>query len=271
MMNRSFSRKSFSHRSSSRSGLVTLAVVAALAIAGCSSGASSGAGSTAVGSTDSTIAADASTTVAATAPSTVAPTTVLAPTTTVALTPLELRSDGLGPFDFASTPGLVIDALIARLGPPATNDVLMYEDDSTLGSGYYRSLDGPYYFALSYPVGQTACWPSDFCVEFGGANVAALSFIGWSYSGPAAMMASSSNLTIGAKWSDFPSMVVFPTCYTDGGGTHHDINLIVESPGWEWLISDGGGGYVPNLPDPATTRVTFMSAGEQPFQPEGDC
>ena len=256
---------------SSRRTFVVITLGIALAIAGCSSGASTGVGSTSTDATaDSTTAGDATTAVATTPP-TAAPTTVPAPTTTVALAPLELRSDGLGPFDFSSAPGLVIDALIARLGPPARNDVLLYEDASELGSGYYRSLDGPNYFALSYPVGQTACWPSDFCVEFGGASEATLTFIGWSYSGPAGMMASSSNLTIGARWSDFPSMSVFATCYTNGGGTHHGINLLVESAGWTWLVSDGAGGFVESLPDPATTRVTFMNAGEQPFQPEGDC
>ena len=259
------------HRPLLRGRVVALALCAALVIVGCSSGASTGTGSTTTdAAADSTIAPGATTTVATTPP-TAAPSTVPAPTTTVALAPLELRSDGLGPFDFGSTPGSVIDALIARLGPPARNDVLRYDDVSELGSGYYRSLDGPYYFALSYPVGQTACWPSDFCVEFGGVGEATLTFIGWSYSGPAGMMASSSNLTIGARWSDFPSMSVFATCYTDGAGTHHGINLIVESPGWTWLVSDGSGGFVESLPDPATTRVTYMNAGEQPFQPEGDC
>lgn len=243
-------------------------------LAACSSGASTSGGSTSTSAaTDSTVAGDATTTVASTTATTAAPTTLPAPTTTttVALAPLELREDGLGPFDFGATPASVIDALTARLGAPASNNVLLYEDTSMLGDGYYRSLAGPHYYALHYPVGRTACWPSDFCVEFGGASEAALTFIGWSYTGPAGMMASSSNLTIGARWSDFPSMDVFPTCYTDGAGTHHGIYLIVVSPGWEWLVSDGAGGYVPNLPDPATTRVTYMEAGEQPFQPEGDC
>jgi len=183
---------------------------------------------------------------------------------------LVLRSDGLGPFDFGSAPTAVIDAITAQLGAAARNDVLLYEDVSELGSGYYLSFDGPYYFALSYPAGQTVCWTGDFCAEFGG-TTDALTFIGWSYSGPVAMLASAPNLTIGARWSDFPSMDAFPSCYTTGAGSHQGIVLVLDAGTWDWLVSDGVGGYVPNLPDPSSTRVTFMEAGERPFQPGLDC
>lgn len=182
-----------------------------------------------------------------------------------------LREDGLGPFDFGSGLTPVIDAITAQLGPSATSTVAEYEDTSLIGDGLYQDFDTPYGYALRYPFGQTTCWTGDFCAEFGGASAAALNFIGWSYSGPAGMMASASNLTIAARWSDFPSMVVFPTCYTTGGGTHHGIGLDLHVAGWDWLVPDATGTYVPNLPNPSATRVTFMRAGELPFQVEADC
>lgn len=260
------------NKSGRRRGLITFAVVA-LAIAGCSSGSSTSGGSTTVAPTDTTIVGDAATTVAATTPLTVAPTTVLAPTTTVAPEPLVLRSDGLGPFDFGpSTATEVIDAITAQLGPPARNDAVRYENESHLSEGYYESLDPPNYFDFNFPFGQTVCWTGDFCAEFGGYSAPNVAFVGWQYSGPPHMLASASNLTIGAEWGDFPSMIVGATCYTTGGGTHHGILMTLEvDGGWNWLVSDGAGGYVENLPDPHATRVTFLSAGVYPFQASPDC
>ena len=194
-------------------------------------------------------------------------------TTTVAPEPLELRSDGLGPFRFDDFPGAIIAAVTAQLGAPARNDLLLYEDLIDFATlGVYTSFDGPYFYSLPYPVGRTTCWTGEFCIEFGGASEATLAFIGWWYTGPSHMMASSSNLTISAQWGDFPSMIVFATCYATGGGTHHDIQLQLETAApWDWLVSDGVGGFVENLPDPEFTRVSYMSAGRQPFQPFADC
>lgn len=248
------------------------ALVAGLALtAGCASDASKSAASTsttiAASSTTAAITVPPTTASAATVPAATAP----APTTTVAPDPLVLRDDGLGPFDYGAPPTAVIDAITAKLGvAPDVDSVTLYEDTSLLGEGLYLSLDA-FGMALPYPVGRTMCW-DEFCADFGGASEAELAFIGWSFTGPAGLFASSSNLTIGAKWSDFPSMEVFPGCYNYGAGTHHGIRLIVDSPGWtEWLVSDGVGGFVPNLPDPATTRVTIMIAGEQPFPHGVDC
>lgn len=253
-----------------------LSLVVALVLgAGCSSDASTSAGSTTIaGADESTTTAPTDLITAPTDPTaTVASaTTVPAPSTTVAPEPLILREDGLGPFDFGSTPTAVVDAISAQLGAPARNDLLLYEDASHVSEGYYESLDPPYYYALAFPVGRTTCWTGEFCAEFGGASEAALAFIGWQYSGPAHMLASSSNLTISAEWEDFPSMIVYPTCYTTGGGTHHGIVMVLEvAGGWDWLVPDGTGTYVENLPDPASTRVTFLSAGQMPFQAGLDC
>lgn len=256
------------------------ALVAAIGLgAGCSSDAST---SAATGSGSSTsVAADGSSTTAVgastlpttTSPGATTPSTLAGATTTVAPEPLELRFDGLGPFDFGSAPGAVIDAITAQLGAPASNDLLLYEDLTDFATlGVYTSFDGPYFYSLRYPVGRTTCWTGDFCAEFGGASEATLAFIGWWYTGPPHMMASRSNLTIGAQWGDFPSMIVFATCYTTGGGTHHDIELQLQTAApWDWLVSDGVGGFVENLPDPEFTRVSYMSAGEQPFHPFADC
>ncbi len=166
----------------------------------------------------------------------------------------------------------MIDAINAHLGASERNDVLLYEDISEFTENAYASRLGPYYYELAYPVGQTVCWAGEFCAEFGGATEADLTFIGWSYSGPAHLFASSSNLTIGAKWADFPSMEVFPSCYDDGFGTHHGISLgMTVAGGWEWLVDDGAGSYAYNLPDPEATVVDYMYAGEIPYQVAGDC
>ncbi|MBI4885396.1 MAG: hypothetical protein HY826_15225 [Actinobacteria bacterium] len=217
----------------------------------------------------STIATTALPTTSPAPTSAVVPSTL--PPTTVPPPPLVLREDGLGPFDFGNEPSAVVAAITAQLGSPATDNALNYADASHVGSGYYQSLDGPYYYALPFPVGRTTCWTGEFCAEFGGASTATLTFIGWSYTGPVGALRSASNLTIAAKWSDFPSMIVYPTCYTEGGGTHHGIVLILHSAGFEWLTVDGAGNIVQHLPDPAATRVTRMSAGQEPFQPEADC
>jgi len=244
--------------------------VALVLLAGCSSGASSGAGSTTIAGADAstTTGGGGSTTELAT---TLPATTIPATTTTVAPAPLELRRDGLGPFDFGRDLATVVAAITAQLGAPARDTPAEYEELSLIGEGLYQDFDTPFGFALGYPFGQSVCWTGDFCAEFGGPTAGAMSFIGWSYSGPPAMLASSANLTIGARWSDFPSMEVYPTCYTTGGGTHTGMTLVVEAGTWDWLISDGLGGFVPNLPDPASTRVTFMQAGELPFQYGLDC
>lgn len=248
-----------------------LSFLGALAlVVSCSSSAKTSVGSTIGSSTTASIADSSSTT--ATPSTSASATTAPAPTTTVAPEPLILRKDGLGPFDFGSAPTAVIDAITAQLGAPARNDVLLYENTDYVDAGYYESLLGPYYYALVFPVGQSVCWTGEFCAEFGGASVADLHFIGWTYSGPPHMLASASNLTIGAEWEDFPSMIVYPTCYNTGGGTHHDIVMVLAVVGgWEWLVSDGAGGYVPNMPDPAITKVTFLEAGDRPFQAGLDC
>lgn len=252
-----------------------ISLLAPLALlAACSSSARTSTGSTTSSSTAGSVAGASTTVVSATtAPATTAPgTTAPAPTTTVALEPLILRKDGLGPFDFGpSTATEVIEAITARLGPAASNDAVEYADDSHLGDGYFESLDPPN-LDFNFPFGQTVCWTGDFCAEFGGYSAPNVALVGWQYSGPPHMFASSSNLTISATWEDFPSMIVGATCYTTGGGTHHGIQMVLEvDGGWDWLVSDGAGGYVENLPDPAITRVTFLSAGVYPFHAGDDC
>lgn len=252
---------------------VRLAV--ALVLAGCASSGGSAVStvaSTLESTTSSSLVTTSSTAATTTSSATTTTAVTIPPTTTtvVAAEPLVLRNDGLGPFDFGSSPTAVIDAITAMIGSPSSNDVLLYEDP--IGGGLYESRTAPYYFALPFPIGQTACWSGSFCAEFGGASAATLGFIGWTYTGPAERFATRPNLTIGSKWSNFPSMSVFATCYTTGGGTHSGISLILSSPpGWEWLVSDGVGGFVENLPDPTTVRVTQMQAGSVPFQVGADC
>lgn len=244
-----------------------LLLLAGILLAACSSDA------TTSGST-TTLPADATTTVSATdttgATDSSTTTSTLPATTTTVPEVLELRADGLGSYDFGRTVAAVVDAVTAQLGAPSTNEIVYYPDASHLAEGYYLSADG---YAIEFPVGQTVCWTGDFCVEFGGASEADLHFMGWSFSGPPLLLTTSANLTIGSRQSDFPSMTVYPTCYTTGGGTHTGMTLVVETSisGWQWLVDDGTGNYVPNLPAPDTVRVTFMEAGARPYIPGIDC
>ncbi|MCE9621966.1 MAG: hypothetical protein K8R99_06450 [Actinomycetia bacterium] len=250
-----------------------LALATALALlAGCASSATSG--DSADDSTTTAAAASNTTVVAPTTPASTAPaTTAPAPTTTVALEPLVLREDGLGPFDFGpSTPTDVIAALTARFGPPARNDAVHYADESHRADGYFETVDAREFPDFNFEYGQTVCWTGDFCAEFGGYGADLVALVGWRYSGPPHMLASDSNLTIGAEWADFPSMIVGATCYTTGGGTHHGITMtLAVDGGWDWLVSDGAGGFVESLPDPHATKVTSLSAGVYPFAAGDDC
>lgn len=263
-------------RSNGRSVVTACACIATLLV-GCSSDASTSVGTGTDSST--TLASDGSSTTSAgetTVPATTSPTATTAATvpagpTTTAPEELVLRYDGLGPFDFGSASGAVIDAITAQLGAPARNNVVLYVDTAPLGDGIYEG-PAPNFDYWGSPVGLTTCWTGDFCVYFGGETEGSQRFEGWTYSGPPHMLASSSNLTISAQWADFPSMIVHARCYRDGGGTHHDILLNLEvDGGWDWLVPDAGGVYVENLPDPEYTRVTYMWAGAFPNNGEGDC
>lgn len=250
-----------------RWGFVSLAFAA---LAACSSGATTSGTTTTVVGADTTPVDSTSDSTADSSATSAAPTTIAATTTTVPEV-LELRADGLGSYDFGRTVASVVDAVTAQLGAPSTNEIVNYTDTTDLASGgYYMDADG---YAIAFPVGQTVCWTGDFCVEFGGASEADLHFMGWWYSGPPLLFTSSANLTIGSRQSDFPSMTVYPTCYTTGGGSHTGMTLVVETniSGWQWLVDDGTGNYVSNLPAPDTVRVTFMEAGARPYLPGLDC
>ncbi len=252
--------------SSRRISLFTLAAV--LALGACSSDKATNpagtASTTSVGTSDTTMA-DTTTT------STTADTTTTSSTTTAAPAPepFELRSDGIGALSFGTSDAEVINGLTDELGAPDTDESRSYSTAD--GVGGYLTADGEMGFAA--PAGREVCWLFGLCAEFGGDLPGSLSFMGWNYGGDSAgTLTSTSGVTIGSRWSDFPTMDVFPGgCYTVGSGSVDDITLSVQSSGVVFGEFTAEGAYIENLPAPADVTVLYMEAGDVPIFQFGDC
>ncbi|MEQ1873531.1 MAG: hypothetical protein ABL953_07375 [Ilumatobacteraceae bacterium] len=231
-------------------------------------------------STDTTSAP--STTSPETAPvvtaSTVTPTTEPEPTSPPTTEPttgeLYLRGDGLGNFDFGVPPSELIAAITELLGRPFHDEVTLYTEEDPADPGWYRvplGLD-----SFRYPVGRTTCWVGTFCVYFAGAEPQT-KFVGWEYWGPTGAFRTVDGLTLGSRWSDFPSMDARPLCYIKGFGSYNDISLELEA--WElrsgthfaWITTTADGGFETHSPDPAKTSVYLMYAGQRPVVLWDDC
>lgn len=223
--------------------------------------------STSGGSTSSTSASTTSTTVDTTPDTETASTSTS--TTVPAVIVFTLRGDGLGPFDLGVAPGGLIDALTAQFGPAQAD--LPQEYTQYDGVGGFESADGESGF--THPFGRTVCWEFGFCAEFGGAAATSLVFVGWTYNtDPEARLASTSGVTIGSRWSDFPAMNVNAGgCYTVGGGDIDGIDLTLQSDGVAFGSYDDLGNYVESIPPPEQVTVTFMQTGEVPIYLLSDC
>ena len=234
----------------------------AMLAAACSSTSTSGSSSTSSSSSAATTSTVDST------PDTVADTTS---TTTTVPAPivLTLRGDGIGPFDLGVASSEVIDAMIAQFGPATFDERQEYPVDD--GSGSYQSPDGE--FAFAYPFGRSLCWASQFCAEFGGTDTTTEVFTGWSYSDESGLtLASTSGVTIGSRWSDFPAMNVNPGgCYIVGYGDIDGIALTLQSDDVAFGSFDDDGDYVETVPPPEQVAVTFMQTGDIPIHLLGDC
>ena len=256
----------------SRSAVLGLAVLATLAactssrtVTGSSTpvtGIETIAGSTVDTTADSSVTTDVATTET---PTTAVPTTTAPP----APAPLTLRVGGIGPFDIGSDVGAVHDALVAGLGEPTTDTAAEYPVSD--GTGGYTSSDGEIGFIA--PFGRELCWSTGFCAEFAGASPAAMTLAGWHYnSDTTSAMKTAEGITIGSRWSDFPSMNILPGgCYSSGSGDVGGIRLIVTSTGTPFSEFDASGNYISHLPDPADVTVDAMEAGANPAFLFGDC
>ena len=230
--------------------------------AACSSTSTSGSSST------SSSSAAATTSTVGSTPDTVAETTS---TTTTVPAPIvfTLRGDGIGPFDLGIASNDLIDAMTAQFGPASSDERQVYPDDD--GFGGFQSADGEFGFA--YPFGRTLCWAFQFCVEFGGADATTEVFAGWSYGEESGLtLASTSGVTIGSRWSDFPAMTVNPGgCYTVGYGDIDGVALTLQSDDVAFGSFDDDGNYVEAVPPPEQVAVTFMQTGDIPIFLFGDC
>ncbi len=222
--------------------------------------------STGTGTSTSTAA---STSTVGTAATTTAPTTTEATTTVPATIVFTLRGDGLGPFDFGSATTDLIDALTTAFGAAVSDDTTEYPADD--GSGGFQTTDGDLAFVAQF--GRTMCWSGQLCAQFGGAGPTVQTFMGWTLGeASATSLTSTSGVTIGSRWSDFPAMVVDPGgCYTVGDGTIDGIHLALLSADVAFGSFDDLGNYVEAVPPADQVTVTWMDAGENPVFLFGDC
>lgn len=239
------------------------AVLAGLSLVAVACSSSSSSGGTGV----STTASSASTSTVATTPDSVA-TTIATTTTVPAPIIFTLRGDGLGPFDFGIAADEVIDALTAEFGAAASDENREYTVDD--GFGGFQTVDGEFGFVV--PFGRTLCWAFEFCAEFGGAT-SATEFVGWSYGEDSgATLSSTSGVTMGSRWSDFPAINVHPGgCYSIGYGDIDGITLTLQSDEVAFTSFDDLGNYVESVPPPEQVSVVFMEAGDIPAVLFGDC
>lgn len=236
----------------------------ALLIGACSS--------TSTGSSSSTAASDDSTTTAADSTPDTADTSSTS-TSTTAAAPIEftLHGEGIGPFNFGGPAGDIINALTEEFGVPISVETVEYPTSD--GFGGYETVDGD--FGFEVPVGRTMCWTFHLCLQFGGEEIepTTQTFMGWTYGEQSATtFVSTSGVTIGSRWSDFPAMSVDPGgCYTVGSGTIDGIDLTLQSSDVAFGEFDDLGNYVENVPPADQVTVVFMQAGANPISLFGDC
>ena len=242
--------------------VVTLFAGLALLAAACSSSkTSSGTGvSTTASSASSTTVDTTSTT---TVESTLPPTTVPAPIV------FTLRGDGIGPFNLGIPASELIDALTVQFGPATSDNSAEYPLVDTFGG--YTSADGEMGFVATF--GRTVCWAFQFCAEFGGADATTQLFVGWTYGeSTGGTLASTSGVTIGSRWSDFPAMTVDSGgCYTVGSGSIDGIFLTLQSDVVAFGSFDDLGNYIVAVPPAEQVAVTYMQTGDIPSFLFGDC
>ena len=246
--------------------LQAFAAIAGVAmLAACSSsktssgsGATTSAPTTTAASADTTAADTTATTVATTAPSTTVPAPVV----------LTLRGDGIGPLDFGAAIADVLDVLSTSFGPASSDESTEYPNDD--GFGNFQTPDGEFGFSARF--GRTVCWAFEFCSQFGG-DTGADFFTGWTYGeASGTTLSSTSGVTNGSRWSDFPTMVVDAGgCYTVGSGSIDGIQLTLVSDEIAFGSFDDLGNYIEAVPPAEQVSVSYMQTGSVPSFLFGDC
>ncbi len=249
------------HRTLPLRAVTLIAGLTLLAAACSSSKTSSGSGAT-------TSAPEASTTTVDTTPVTTAEST-LPPTTVPAPIVFTLRGDGIGPFILGIPASELVNAMTTQFGPASTDESAAYPVVDSFGG--YTSADGEIGFVA--PFGRSVCWSFQFCAEFGGADAITQFFVGWTYGEPTGVtLASTSGVTIGSRWSDFPAMTVDSGgCYTSGSGSIDGIYLTLQSDVIAFGSFDDLGNYVVAVPPAEQVAVSYMQTGDIPTFLYGDC
>lgn len=235
-----------------------VAVCAALALATSCSSESKSADTTVAPSTIAVPSTPPPTTVAET---TIPPTTV-APTTVPAVVAPFLRGTGVGPYEFGAAYGDVL------AGMPL---VLMSDESYT--------FPHPELF-FSHAAGRKVCWNdgagSVLCAIFGGADLATVTMVGWSYdaASPAVgALTSEIEATVNKFLVDLPGMpAIEGACYTYTTVALNGIAMDLTTGSDEWFgtYADDGS-WIPTIPVPITAKITAMRAGEQILGVGADC
>lgn len=181
----------------------------------------------------------------------------------------DLHGAGIGPFTFGTSVTEFVDALTAEFGGPSADESRAYPDDD--GFGGFQDAAGEFGFIAQ--AGRTICWAFEFCAEFGGADAASLTFVGWTYGeNPGLTLASTEGVTNGMRANESADIFVSPGgCYNVGYGGVGGIQLTLLSDNVEFSGYDDAGNYFEATPPLEEITVTFMQAGDIPIFIFGDC
>jgi len=250
------------------SAVVLTAAVAMLAA--CSDSKTIGSSTTVSPATSDSLSPTVPVTDAVTTTGDASTTTVAITSTTVAAaTALVLRDSGIGSFTLGAAAASVVDGISVQLGDPTRDDAADYPVADGLGA--YTSTDGEIGFIA--PMGRSVCWSINLCAYFGGASTASMSFTGWTYvNDPTSALSSVSGGTVGARWSELPTMDVDAGgCYSTGSGAIDGVRVALESTGDPFGAFDDAGNYIATLPARGDVKIISMETGKTPIFLYGDC
>jgi hypothetical protein len=183
---------------------------------------------------------------------------------------LKLLADGLGPLKFGAPADDVVAAISAIVGEPVSDAPAEYP--VPIDGGLFQSADEE--LGFSQPFGRTVCWLNGLCIENGGTEAGAYTFVGWYYAatGPD-LLAAPSGLDVGSTWAEHQSEITIDPggCFTVGHGTADGVTLNLLSSGDPFVEVDADGNETAGSPDPADVVVQQMEAGAQVLFLLDDC
>lgn len=201
------------------------------------------------------------------APATPPPTT--APPAPAAPDDLVLAFDGVLPFRFGDHDIDVMAGLEPVLGPPVSDAVVEYPIAS---EGFF--LDENQEISYISPVGRSACFANDLCLEFGSGSGDTLIFTAWSmFRAADPTLATGTGLAVGSPLADHVDAVAIDEggCFSIGYGTSEGIDVTLQSDGEPFASVSDTGEFVQGDPDPAQVTIVGLEAGEAPTFLFADC